>query len=468
MVGTLIQGNTVQASTGPNILLRDNEYGQVVDNYSTGNTGNGGNYGGGILVADQTDVSNRIVIKGNRCKDNAGAGIRIAPDTTLVGQHFIIEGNFCEGNGNHGVLVDNGPGTVVSGNYCLDNTGAGIRLEPLPATGQGDMAATGNVCANNSTYGISCFAESVTITGNRCFDDDAGTQTHGLRIEGTQANYLVVMGNNFLDNATAAISDDGLGTGHVKLNNKGMAGGIVTDNGAFNVSVAANFDVGAKLDLTASDASGRLGLIEQSGDPAALAQWGYLYCKDDGASKTQLRVRFGTGSAVVLATEGAAGSPSHITSIPIGAVAYNALGTNTTVAAADRLYFINLWMPISKSLTGAAVLNGATVGTDKWCYYLANNAGTVVAQSAAAGVTTSGANAFQEIAFTAPYTVAGQSNYWLIIQGNSNTDTLRTVAASTYKCFTGIKTAAAAFGAETSITAPTTFTADLGPIGYVY
>ena len=207
---------------------------------------------------------------------------------------------------------------------------------------------------------------------------------------------------------------------------------------------------------------------EQSADPAAPAtNSGRLFFKDSGGSKTQLAVRFPTGATQAIATE-SAGSPSHISTIPVGPVAYASLGTDTTVAAADRIYIINLWVPSNKTLTGAAVLNGATVGNDKWCYYLCNNAGTVVAQSAAAGVTTSGANAFQEIAFTATYEAAAENNYWLCIQGNGSTDGLRTVAASTYLAFTAIKTAAAAFGAETSITPPTTFTANLGPIGYVY
>jgi hypothetical protein len=143
------------------------------------------------------------------------------------------------------------------------------------------------------------------------------------------------------------------------------------------------------------------------------------------------------------------------------------LGTDTTVAAADRIYIASLWLDTDKLLTGAAVLNGTVVGTDKWCFYLARENGSIVAQTAAAGVLTAGADAFQQIAFTSTY-YAHKGRYHLCVQGNGNTDRLRTVAANTYLLFSSLKTAAAAFGAETSITAPTTFTANLGPIGYVY
>ena len=160
-------------------------------------------------------------------------------------------------------------------------------------------------------------------------------------------------------------------------------------------------------------------------------------------------------------------APTHISTIPIGAVAYASLGTDTIVAASDRIYIAPIYLPQDKLLTGAAVLNGTTVGTDKWCYYLTRAEGTVDAQTAAAGVLTSGADAFQQIAFTSTY-YARQGTYWLCVQGNGSTDKLRTVAASTYLMFTGLKTAAAAFGAETTITPPTTFTAGQGPIAYVY
>jgi hypothetical protein len=111
-------------------------------------------------------------------------------------------------------------------------------------------------------------------------------------------------------------------------------------------------------------------------------------------------------------------------------------------------------------------LNG-TAHTDKLCYYLFNNAGTKVAQTAAAGTLSATNDVFQEIAFTATYAAVGPANYWLGVQANGATAKSRLVAASTAKLLAG-EVAGTSFGAETSVVVPTTFTADKGPIGYLY
>lgn len=156
----------------------------------------------------------------------------------------------------------------------------------------------------------------------------------------------------------------------------------------------------------------------------------------------------------------------RVSNIPVGAVAYGSLGTNAVHVAGTK-YYSEIWLPANKTVTGIGVLNGATVGTDKLIVALANSAGTVVANSALAGTTTSGANGFQEIAFTGTYAAVGPARYWIIIQCNGTTDTTRRIATSTYLNWTG--SAAGAFGTlGASITPPTSTTADVGPIAYLY
>lgn len=157
----------------------------------------------------------------------------------------------------------------------------------------------------------------------------------------------------------------------------------------------------------------------------------------------------------------------RITNVPIGGVAYGSVGTDVGAADSGDIFFSEIWLPCNKTLTGAAVLNGATVGTDKWILALANNAGTVVATTALAGTTTAGADAFQQIAFTATYAAVGPARYWLILQANGATDRFQAIAANTYLLDTGTN-ASGVFGTLASITPTTSFTADLGPIGYVY
>lgn len=153
--------------------------------------------------------------------------------------------------------------------------------------------------------------------------------------------------------------------------------------------------------------------------------------------------------------------------IPIGSVAYGSLGTNTTPVA-GTLYYADLWLPFNKTLTGVGILNGGTVGTDSWIVGIhASAGGAVLANSALAGTVSAGANAFQQIAFTSSYAAVGPARYWIVLQSNGTTDRFRSVAVSTYIDVL-TKSSAGAFGTLSSLTVPTTFTADVGPVAYVY
>lgn len=155
----------------------------------------------------------------------------------------------------------------------------------------------------------------------------------------------------------------------------------------------------------------------------------------------------------------------RISNIPIGPVAYGSLGTSA-VHVAGTIYVAELYIPRKKIITGLAVLNGGTVGTDNLIVAIyAGTGGAALANSALAGTLSAGANAFQEIAFTGTYT-AYTGLYYVAVQCNGTTATTRRIAASTYlnlaKSFTG------AFGTLTSLTVPTTTAADTGPIVYAY
>ena len=156
---------------------------------------------------------------------------------------------------------------------------------------------------------------------------------------------------------------------------------------------------------------------------------------------------------------------SRYSTVPIGSVAYGSMGTNTTLVA-GTIYWAEVNIPREVDLTGAAVLNGATVGTDKGIVALYDTNGALVCNSALAGATTSGANAFQQYAFTAVQKVQ-PGRYFIAYQSNGTTDTIRTIAVST---FIDSLTASATgtFGTLTALTVPTTITADKGPVGYVY
>lgn len=250
MVGTVIEANTVDGSYGPNILVRDNDGTTIIGNICTGNTHEAaGNYGGGIAVLDQTDVSRRISIIGNTCRDNTGAGIMLAPDSTLVGRDFIVSGNHCRDNAGAGINVWAVPGTPVTGNLCAQNGSHGIFIKPVAATGECGMAVSGNTCDGNTGHGIRVQGQYLTVTGNRCYDSSGGSQTHGLGIATSQANYVTAVGNDFSGNATGGISDDAAGVGHTILHNRGHENNRVYESSAFELTVTANFKVGNNLQV---------------------------------------------------------------------------------------------------------------------------------------------------------------------------------------------------------------------------
>ena len=242
----------------------------------------------------------------------------------------------------------------------------------------------------------------------------------------------------------------------------------ITINGA-----TATVDI---YDPEVTDSNGRMqwGLYVASGD---VGVWGSA--KFTGALQEGVRagvaLRHWPDHSVVSGTTGSYNNYPYFeaphppllrySTIPLGDVAYGSLGTSTTPVN-GTIYWAEINIARLKGLTGIGILNAATVGTDAVIGALYNSAGTLVANTALAGTTTAGANVFQEVAFTSTY-IADSGRYWVAIQFNGTTDRFRTIAAST---FVDVKTTSATgvFGTLTALTVPTTFTADKGPIAYLY
>jgi hypothetical protein len=146
--------------------------------------------------------------------------------------------------------------------------------------------------------------------------------------------------------------------------------------------------------------------------------------------------------------------------------AFASLGTNTTLVA-GTLYRSEIFVPHLATWTGIGILNGATVGTDNHLVALYDSAGVFIQSSAVAGALSAGANAFQNRAFLATVTLP-PGRYFIAMQSNGTTATLRTHAAANG----GNQMTASSTGTfgtlPASFTPPTTFTADVGPIGWLY
>lgn len=167
-----------------------------------------------------------------------------------------------------------------------------------------------------------------------------------------------------------------------------------------------------------------------------------------------------------LMSNGSAGKLAYST-VPVGSVAYASFGTDTTTVQ-YTLYAASVDVPKGFFATGIAKLNGATVATDKHQVFLLDAAGNLVAQSAAGGATTAGANAFQKEAFSPGPVYVPPGQYFLAVQSNGATDGIRTVAASTFIDVVTTAITGTALGTLPAWATPTTFTADKGPIAYLY
>ena len=156
-------------------------------------------------------------------------------------------------------------------------------------------------------------------------------------------------------------------------------------------------------------------------------------------------------------------APSAVFAIG-GAPAAGTTGNNTADTN-GTVYVSELWLPVNKTLTGAGWLIGTTGGSDKAIVSLYSATGTLLANSTTSGVTVGTGNTFQSIAFTATY-AAVMGKYFVGYCANGTTATFQTysIAGSPFMAGSGTQT----FGTPASITAPTTFTANQGPICFVY
>jgi hypothetical protein len=176
-------------------------------------------------------------------------------------------------------------------------------------------------------------------------------------------------------------------------------------------------------------------------DPTFFAQYNY-----GGVGKLSGRYRFFTADALQ--------------------ASLTALGTSTADTAGG-IFLADVNVDRLLVSTGAAVLNGATVGTDLNVVLLYDASGTLIANSNAVGAVTAGASAFQQRAWVNPVIlVPGQ--YFLGYQTNGTTDNFQTIKTATWvNVLAGTLTGT--FGTfPNPITLPATFTADKGPFGYIY
>lgn len=159
--------------------------------------------------------------------------------------------------------------------------------------------------------------------------------------------------------------------------------------------------------------------------------------------------------------------PLRLPVIALGSSALTGYETAGVAQTAGTFNLVDIFVPYWNTWTGIGVLNGTTVGTNKYVVALWGTNGALIANSAVAGTTTAGASVFQNVPFTSTVTLA-PGRYVIGVQLDGATDTVRhLLAANGSVASTG--TVAGTFGTvPATITVPSTYTTAVGPISQLY
>lgn len=159
--------------------------------------------------------------------------------------------------------------------------------------------------------------------------------------------------------------------------------------------------------------------------------------------------------------------PLRLPVIPLGSAALTGYETNGVAQTAGSMNLVEIYVPYAQTWTGAGFLNGTTVGTDKAIVALYGTDGTLIANSAVAGTTTAGASVIQNLAFTSAVNLL-PGRYFLGLQMNGNTDTIRHILAANGSNVSGSTTAGTFGTVPATMTVPSTFTTAVAPIMQLY
>lgn len=143
-------------------------------------------------------------------------------------------------------------------------------------------------------------------------------------------------------------------------------------------------------------------------------------------------------------------------------------GTSVT-ATSGSMYVTQIFIPMNATFTGVKILNGVTVGgANTYIAALYNSNGAKLYNSNLSGTTSASANTYQAIPFTASGVVTGPNVYWIGLSVSGSTDTYRAIPAVGEGAGRAGQVTGQAFGTLPTLTMPTSFTADKGPIGFTY
>lgn len=196
-----VSSNTFQKTYDSAVSIGSTGVGILCNNISvTGNTAIGYTSGNGMGISVFGKASN-ITITGNTILDQALDGINAITDGGFTPDNVCVAGNVVGGSVRHGVNIQS-TNSLVTGNIVRDCTDTGIWVSG------DDCAITSNFvrgCTNSGIY-IYDDTDYCVVVGNVSRYNDYGINVCA------GSDKTNVVGNNLLNNTTAAFLDNGTNT----------------------------------------------------------------------------------------------------------------------------------------------------------------------------------------------------------------------------------------------------------------
>lgn len=148
---------------------------------------------------------------------------------------------------------------------------------------------------------------------------------------------------------------------------------------------------------------------------------------------------------------------SHTANIPASVSTY---GTDSTPVITET-YIAQVDVPHACVATGIALFNGS-VASGNIKLALADDQGRVLIQTASTAM--AGTDAYQRVPFTETIALTG-GTYFVLLQVDNTTARVNTHTLGNSGCS---KKTGETYGTFTTVTPPTTFTANLGPVASLY
>lgn len=257
--GITFDGNKAnQASAAHGLLIFNCSNYEITDCESTGNKSVSSGFGSGIVIASDGNyaagTTSRVLR--NKCNSNDGAGILVS-----VAHGIDIVGNECRLNAQGGIdiqaytyppVVDANGDILVDGNQCLNNTGAGITVsggwiggtQSKPIFGVTSpvcerIRVVNNRCDGNTLYGIAYQGADGLAANNTLRGNGTGGVGGGMLFNAWNS---VAADNVFYDNSYYGIDAGGSANCLIK-GNKFRLTGFTSGAGCNCLNIGGSVDV---------------------------------------------------------------------------------------------------------------------------------------------------------------------------------------------------------------------------------